>query len=250
MMQPERGSLFVYRDAVAVAEAAAKFIVDCAHAKPGPFIIALSGGSTPKRCYEMLAVESLAARFPWARSQFVFGDERFVPHDHVESNARMADEAMFSRVPVPLAHVHRVPTQDLGPDEAAQAYERTLKHLYGADELTPGKPLLDLCLLGLGEDGHTASLIPGEAVLSERRRWVAAVGHGRPQVRITLTYPALESSAATVFLVQGEGKRAILDRVLSGDDTLPAGKLRPQGDLFWLVDQAAAGRWAGVPASP
>ncbi|MGC1578307.1 MAG: 6-phosphogluconolactonase [Beijerinckiaceae bacterium] len=98
--------------------------------------------------------------------------------------------------------------------------------------------------MGLGEDGHTASLVPGEPVLEERKRWVAVVGHGRPEVRITLTYAALESSATTVFLVQGEGKRAILDRVLSGDDTVPAGKLRPQGELFWLVDAAAAGKWA------
>jgi 6-phosphogluconolactonase len=105
-----------------------------------------------------------------------------------------------------------------------------------------------LCLLGLGEDGHTASLIPGQPVLAERKRWVAAVGHGRPQVRITLTYPALESSAATVFLVQGESKRAILDRALAGDDSFPAGKLKPQGDLFWLVDKAAAGRWAAASA--
>jgi len=243
-MKPARGSLFVYHDAAALAEAAAKFFCDCAHAKPGPFVVALSGGSTPKLAYETLAVEPLVARFPWARSHFVFGDERFVPHDHKDSNARMIDEAMLAHVPVPLDHVHRVPTQGTSPDEAAQAYERVLKELYGADQLKPAKPLLDLCLLGLGEDGHTASLIPGEAVLEERRRWVAAVGHGRPEVRITLTYPALESSAATVFLVQGEGKRAILDRVLAGDDTLPAGKLRPQGDLFWLVDKAAAGRWA------
>jgi 6-phosphogluconolactonase len=145
---------------------------------------------------------------------------------------------------VPLSHVHRVPTVGTGPDEAALAYERTLKELYGADRLAPGKPLLDLCLLGLGEDGHTASLIPGEPVLQERERWVAVVGHGRPEVRITFTYPLLESSATTAFLVQGEGKRAILDRLLSGDETVPAGKLRPQGDLFWLVDKAAAGGWA------
>jgi 6-phosphogluconolactonase len=248
-MKPARGSLFVYHDARALAGAAAKFMCDCATAKAGPFVVALAGGSTPKLTYETLAVEPLVARFPWARAHFVFGDERFVPHDNKESNARMVDEAMLSLVPVPLDHVHRVPTTGLGPDEAADAYGRSLKELYGAEELVPGRPLLDLCLLGLGEDGHTASLIPGEPVLQERKRWVAAVGHGRPEVRITLTYPALESSATTVFLVQGEGKRAILDRLLSGDDTVPAGKLRPQGDLFWLVDTAAAGRWAEA-ASP
>ena len=185
------------------------------------------------------------ARFPWARSHFVFGDERFVPHDDKDSNARMVDEAMLAHVPVPLDHVHRVPTQGISPDEAAEVYERVLKELYGADQLKPGKPLLDLCLLGLGEDGHTASLIPGETVLDERRRWVAAVGHGRPEVRITLTYPALESSAATVFLVQGEGKRAILDRILAGDDTLPAGRLRPQGRSVLACRQGGGGEMGG-----
>ena len=251
-MKPARGSLLVYHDAAALAEATAKFLCDCAIAKPGPVVVALSGGSTPKLAYETLARDPLVARFPWARAQFLFGDERFVPPDHKESNARMIDQALLAHVPVPLMHVHRVPTVGVSPDEAALAYERMLKSLYGADRLDPAKPLIDVCLLGLGEDGHTASLIPGEPVLAEREHWVAAVGHGRPEVRITLTYPALESSAATVFLVQGEGKRAILDRLLSGDDTVPAGKLRPQGDLYWLVDRAAAGRWAqageGTPA--
>ena len=245
-MKPARGTLYVYHDAEALAVAAAKFMRDCGVAKPGRFLAALAGGSTPKRCYETLAVEPLVALFPWARSHFVFGDERYVPPDHQDSNAHMADEAMLAHVPVPLAHVHRVPTVGASPDEAALAYERSLKELYGASELVPGRFLLDLCLLGLGEDGHTASLIPGEPVLAERKRWVAAVGHGRPQVRITLTYPALESSASTAFLVQGEGKRAILDRLLSGDEDIPAGKLRPQGDLFYLVDRAAAGRWAAA----
>ena len=245
-MKPARGTLFVYHDARSLAVAAAKFMCDCAQARSGPFTVALSGGSTPKLTYETLGVEPLVARFPWARAHFVFGDERFVPPDSKESNARMVDEAMLSIAPVPLDHVHRVPTTGTDPEEAAAAYERKLKELYGASELEPGKPLLDMCLLGLGDDGHTASLIPGEPVLEERKRWVAVVGHGRPEVRITLTYPALESSATTVFLVQGEGKRAILDRVLSGDDTVPAGKLRPQGELFWLVDAAAAGRWSAA----
>jgi 6-phosphogluconolactonase len=248
-MKPVRGTLFVYHDAQALAEAGAKFLCDAADMKAGPFVLALSGGSTPKLLYETLASEPFGARFPWARTQFVFGDERFVRHDDPASNARMADEAMFAHMPVPLTHVHRVPTVGVSPDEAAAQYEGTLKTLYGAATLSVGRPLLDLCLLGLGEDGHTASLIPGEPVLNERKRWVAAVGHGRPEVRITFTYPALESSAATAFLVQGEGKRAILDRILSGDDSVPAGKLRPEGDLFFMVDKAAAGRWAGSGAA-
>ncbi|MBV9568221.1 MAG: 6-phosphogluconolactonase [Hyphomicrobiales bacterium] len=244
-MKPARGTLFVYHDARALAAAAAKFMCDCAQAKPGTFVVSLSGGSTPKLTYETLGVEPLVARFPWARTHFVFGDERFVPPDSKESNARMVEEAMLSVAPVPLDHVHRVPTTGIDPEGAAAAYERELKELYGAPELKADKRLLDLLLLGLGDDGHIASLLPGEPVLKERRKWVAVVGHGRPEVRITLTYPALESSVTTAFLVQGEGKRAILDRILSGDDTVPAGNFRPQGELFWLVDTAAAGRWSG-----
>ncbi|MBV9112294.1 MAG: 6-phosphogluconolactonase [Hyphomicrobiales bacterium] len=249
-MKPARGTLFVYHDARALAAAAAKFMCDCAQAKPGTFVLSLSGGSTPKLTYETLGVEPLVARFPWARTHFVFGDERFVPPDSKESNARMVEEAMLSVAPVPLDHVHRVPTTGIDPEGAAAAYERELKELYGAPELKADKRLLDLLLLGLGDDGHIASLIPGEPVLQERKRWVAIVGHGRPEVRVTLTFPALESSATTVFLVQGEGKRAILDRVLSGDDSVPAGMLRSQGDVFWLVDAAAAGKWrdSGAPA--
>ncbi|MBV8767674.1 MAG: 6-phosphogluconolactonase [Hyphomicrobiales bacterium] len=247
-MKPARGTLFVYHDARALAAAAAKFMCDCAQAKPGPFVVALSGGSTPKLTYETLAIEPVVARFPWSRTHFVFGDERFVPPDSKESNARMVQEAMLSIAPVPLDHVHRVPTTGVDPDGAAAAYENELKKLYGAPELKPEKALLDLCLLGLGDDGHIASLIPGEPVLEERNKWVAAVGHGRPEVRITLTFPALDSSSTTAFLVQGESKRAILDRVLSGDESVPAGMLRPQGELFWLADTAAAGKWIGSSA--
>jgi 6-phosphogluconolactonase len=157
----------------------------------------------------------------------------------------MVREAMFSHAPVPPGNVHPVPTEGLDADAAAAAYDRTLRHLYGADALEADKPLFDVCLLGLGEDGHTASLIPGQPVLRERAKWVAAVPAGRTEVRITLTFPAIESSHVTIFLVEGEKKRAILDRMLSGDRSVPAGMLRPKGELLWFADRAAAGRWAG-----
>jgi 6-phosphogluconolactonase len=241
-MTPAFGTLRVFDDADALARGAAEYLI--AQATGARFVLSLSGGSTPKRLYEKLAAADLRDRFSWARTQFVFGDERFVPHDDPASNARMVDEAMLSHVPVPPANVHRVPTVGVSPDEAAARYEAELKALYGADTLDPQRPLFDVMLLGVGDDGHTASLIPNEPALQERTHWVAAVAHGRPETRITLTYPALESSRQVVFLLQGEGKRAILDRILAGDDSVPAGRLRPVGEVFWFADRAAAGRWA------
>jgi 6-phosphogluconolactonase len=207
-------------------------------------MLALSGGSTPKRLYQLLAASPYVKRFPWTRTQFLFGDERFVPPDHPDSNYRMAREAMLDHVSIPPANVHAVPTEGVTPEQSAQQYERTLQDLYGGKALETDKPLLDVCLLGLGDDGHTASLIPGQPVLQERTRWVAQVPHGRSEVRITLTFPALESSRVVVFLVAGEAKRTILDRLLSGDHSVPSGMLRPAGELLWLADRAAAGRWA------
>jgi 6-phosphogluconolactonase len=133
-----------------------------------------------------------------------------------------------------------VPT-DGTPDEAAARYERTLQETYGALVLDPARPLFDITLLGLGSDGHTASLLPGEAVLDERRRWVVAVSHGRPEVRITMTYPAIESSRQVAFLVAGKEKAPIMSTIRRGDSQVPAARVRPVGDLVWFVDQAAAG---------
>jgi 6-phosphogluconolactonase len=244
-MTPARGSLHTFADPDALAEGAAAFLCDQAERSHDRFMLALSGGSTPKRLYERLAASPFVKRFPWSRTQFVIGDERFVPPDHPDSNFRMVREAMFSHAPVPPGNIHPVPTEGLDADAAADAYDRTLRHLYGADALEADKPLFDVCLLGLGEDGHTASLIPGQPVLHEHAKWVAAVPAGRSEVRITLTYPALESSHVTIFLVEGEKKREILDRMLSGDRSVPAGMLRPAGELLWFADRAAAGRWAG-----
>jgi len=242
---PAIGTIRVFDTPATLAESGAKFLCDRAERSRGRFVVNLSGGSTPKRLYEALAVPTLLKRFPWDRTHFVFGDERFVPPDDPDSNAHMATEALFARAPVPPDNIHRVPTVGVTPEKAAEEYQRTLVWLYGGDVLVPDRPLFDVTFLGVGDDGHTASLIPGQPVLHERTRWVAPVAHGRPEVRITMTYPALESSRAVVFLLTGEGKRAILDRLLSGDDTVPAGKLRPHGETLWFADRAAAGRWAG-----
>ncbi len=243
-MTPAHGTLRVFDDAAALAAGAAEFICERAEASHRRFVMSLSGGGTPKPVYQALAGDTLVKRFPWDRAAFLFGDERFVPPDDPASNYRMVREAMFSRAPVPPGNIHAMPTAGATAEQCAAQYERTLAALYGGHTLAKDRTLHDMVLLGLGDDGHTASLIPGESVLDEHVRWVAVVGHGRPEVRITLTYPALQSSAVTIFLVSGEGKRAILDRVLGGDDSLPAGRLRPEGELFWFADRAAAGTWA------
>ncbi len=153
----------------------------------------------------------------------------------------MAWEAMLSRAPIPAANIHRVPTEGIGPEAAASAYERELKSFYGADRLDPARPLFAATLLGLGVDGHTASLFPGTSVLDERERWVAAVADPHGKMRITLTYPILESSRNVAFLVEGPEKRMILERVrTSGEDSLPAARFDTFGDLCLFRDAAAA----------
>ena len=145
---------------------------------------------------------------------------------------------MFLPAVIPPENIFPVPFEET-PDRAANNYEQTLQKFYGADKLDPQRPLFDAVLLGLGDDGHTASLFPHSRALSERHRWaVAAVDGALPHPRITLTYPVLESSRAVAFLVSGAGKRDALRRVWRGDD-LPAARLRPQGELVWFIDRAA-----------
>ncbi|MGH6736713.1 MAG: 6-phosphogluconolactonase [Methyloceanibacter sp.] len=243
-MKPAFGTLRICEDAAALTRAGADYVCARAAASTGQPIIALSGGNTPKPLYELLAEEPLRSRLPWDRVQWILGDERFVPPSDPASNFGMARAAFLSRVPVPPANVHPVETEGVTLDEAAERYEAMLKGLYGADTLDPARPLLELTLLGLGDDGHTASLIPGQPVLQEKTRWVAPVPKGREEERITLTYPALNSSAVVAFLVSGDAKRAILDKILSGDANFPAAHVRPVGEVIWFVDRAAAGRWA------
>jgi 6-phosphogluconolactonase len=226
-------------DPPALAHHVAEWMTQAALAADGPFRVSLSGGSTPKTLYGLLASDEFRSRFPWQRVSWYWGDERFVPYDHPESNFRMTREAMFDKAPVPPGNIHPVPT-DGSPDDAARRYELTLQQAYGGATLDPHRPLFDVTLLGLGPDGHTASLLPGEPVLSERKRWVVAVAHGRPEVRITMTYPALESSRRVAFLVAGQEKAAIFSAIRKGDSRVPAARIRPVGELFWFVDRAAA----------
>ena len=210
-----------------------------AKAKTGPFAVCLSGGSTPKRLYQRLAGASYRDVFPWPRVHWFWGDERFVPPDDPLSNLRMVREAMLAHAPIPPENIHPVPTTGLTPEASAAAYEKTLQSFYGARRLEAGRALFDVTLLGLGPDGHTASLFPGDAALKERERWVVAVIGAKAEARISLTYPALESSADIAFLVEGAEKRDVFGRLRAGDPGLPAGQLHSQGRLHYFADRAA-----------
>ncbi|MBV9077611.1 MAG: 6-phosphogluconolactonase, partial [Methylobacteriaceae bacterium] len=214
-------------------------------ASRGSVAVALSGGSTPRALYAELALEPLRSAVPWERVHWFWGDERFVPADHPDSNARMARAAFLDHVPAPPENIHPVPTDGASPAEAAGRYAAELARVYGADRLDPGRPLFEIVLLGLGRDGHTASLFPGSPALAERERWAAAATSPDGLARITLTYPALESARAVAFLVAGPDKADILRGVLSGDSDAPAARLRPAGSLTWFVDEAALGGRAG-----
>lgn len=229
-------------------EALSRWVADwmlaLATAKEGIFTVCLSGGSTPQRLYEHLATPAYRDTFPWSRTHWFWGDERFVPHDDAQSNYHMVREALLSHAPIPASNVHPIPTGVTSPEAAASAYEQELKSFYGKAQLDPARPLFDVTLLGLGTDGHTASLFPGVAALAERDHWVAAVVGAKPEARITLTYPALESSRHVAFLVTGEDKRAIFSQLRDGDQNLPAGRLFPTGELCLFADMAAAGETA------
>ena len=235
------GRLEILPDPQTLARHVAEWMTQAALAASRPFRVSLSGGSTPKTLYSLLASDDFRNRFPWERVSWYWGDERFVAYDHPDSNYRMTREAMLAKAPVPPENVHPVPA-DGTPEEAARRYERTLREAYGTATLDPARPLFDITLLGLGADGHTASLLPGQPVLDERTRWVMAVSHGRPEVRITMTYPAIDSSRSVAFLVVGREKAAILNVIRGGDSALPAARVRPVGDLIWFVDKAAAGQ--------
>jgi len=222
-----------------LARAVADWIVARACAAERRFAVCLTGGSTPKRLYQRLATPALAAKFPWQRTHWFWGDERLVPHDDAQSNFGMARDALLRHAPVPADNIHPIPTGGMSPAACAAEYEAVLKRFYGA-ETFGARPLFDLTLLGVGENGHIASLFPGSPTLAERARWVLpVVGESSPD-RITLTYPALEQSVAVAFLVTGKRKREVLGRVRAGDPALPAVRLRPAGEVHWFTDRAAA----------
>lgn len=226
-------------------EAAAEEVVRAANeavAQRGRFTIALSGGSTPKNLYHLLATNAKTA-LPWDRMFFFWGDERHVPPTDPESNYRMVDEAMLSKSPVAAANVFRIPAENPDAAAAADTYEQTLRQFFS---LQPGEfPRFDLILLGMGPDGHAASLFPGTAALQERSRLVVAnwVEKFRTS-RITLTLPVLNAARCVAFLVSGTEKAAALHAVLEGNapgEQYPSKLMRPSdGKLIWFADRAAA----------
>jgi 6-phosphogluconolactonase len=238
-----RADLEVLPSATALADAVAgRFIAAAGDAidSRGQFVVALSGGSTPRDTYRRLGTEALVSRVMWSRVQVLWGDERCVPPHHAESNYRMAREALLDCVPVPAANVHRIHGED-DPATAAWVYEATLRALLRP----PAGAGIDLVLLGLGEDGHTASLFPGSAAVHEQTRWVmVAHAAAAPMWRITLTPAVINAAAEVLFLVSGGAKAGILRRVLEGPrrpHELPAQAIAPtNGRVRWCVDAAAA----------
>jgi 6-phosphogluconolactonase len=205
----------------------------------GRFTVALSGGSTPKSLYSLLASAEFSARVPWGQSHFFWGDERSVPPDHPDSNYRMAFESLPSKVPVPKENIHRIEAE-LEPEVAAAKYERTIRDFFRLSGAELAR--FDLILIGLGDDGHTASLFPGSEALNETTRLVVATYVEKlKSYRITLTLPVLNHAANIFFLVAGESKAAVLRDVLQRSKDLPAQRIAPQnGRLVWFLDEAAA----------
>jgi 6-phosphogluconolactonase len=227
-------------DAAAMAQAAIKRVIARISENPGRVAICLTGGSGPKKLYQLLATDIWRGRIPWQRVHWFIGDERFVPAGDPLNNMGLARRCFLNRC-APLVNIHPIATDAANPEEAAQRYEADLKAFNGADRLDRSKPLFDLVLMGVGPDGHTASLFPGYPAAAETERWVVGVpqAHVEPLVpRVTLTLPALASCREMLFEIAGAEKRAILSRLLAGED-LPAARAQSEGETVWLVDRAA-----------
>ncbi len=260
-------SLHVEPDAESLVQLAAKAVIfwgQKAIERRGVFHLVLSGGSTPRALYQLLATPDYARQLFWDRVHVWWGDERNVPSDHADSNYRMAAGALISTIPIPPANVHRVRTE-LGAEQAAAHYETEMRFVFGQmsidDELdavllrTGEFPRFDLILLGMGDDGHTASLFPGTDALKIQDRLVVANSVSKLNTdRITFTYPLINTADSVMFLVSGANKAEVLKRVLMGDvqpDVLPSQGIAPvTGKLFWMCDVAAAAQVASEPGYP
>ncbi|HXL13695.1 MAG TPA: 6-phosphogluconolactonase [Bradyrhizobium sp.] len=232
--------VIVVSDADILAKAAADRVAARIAANNGRAAICLTGGSSPKALYRLLASEAYRDQLPWERVHWFIGDERFVAGDDPLNNMGVARRLFLDRY-APAANIHPIPTDADDPEQAARYYEHELKSFYGADGLDPSRPLFDLVLMGVGPDGHTASLFPNDPALDEKARWVVGVPQApvAPLVpRVTLTLPALNSCREMLFEVAGAEKRAILTRVLAGEN-LPSNRAQANGETIWLVDKAA-----------
>lgn len=234
--------IHIYNDVDALSRAAAQRLMELADQAikaGGQFHVALSGGTTPRNLYERLATPEFAGRIDWQHIHVWFGDERTVPHDHIDSNYRMACEALLSHVPIPPTQVHRIEAEK---DNAAQAYEALITATI--PKSAAGMAQFDLILLGLGPDGHVASLFPGTAILQERTRQVAAVHVDKLNTwRISLTLPVIDNARHIMIFVAGAGKAEIVRQILTeGPRTVPypVQMIRPTGMFEWYLDDAAA----------
>jgi 6-phosphogluconolactonase len=235
--------VLVFESPEELASAAAERFVECAnesHSRHDKFCVALAGGNTPRQVYELLATEPFKNRLDWSKVHLFFGDERAVPPDHPDSNYAMVNDTLISRVSIPASNAHRIPGEGDANENAIQ-YQDHLKSFFAGQSW----PRFDLVLLGMGEDGHTASLFPNSEALNEKSRWVVATRNEQlGQDRITLTIPVFNHAKRVIFLVVGKKKAQRLQEVLhlqSGSEQLPAQAIRPtNGTLEWLVDAEAA----------
>jgi 6-phosphogluconolactonase len=239
MTPPLPGAVDVSPDAAALADRAAEWVAEiqaAAIASRGAFRIALAGGSTPSALYQRLAS---TPRLDWSLWHVHFGDERACPPDHPESNFRLARETLLDQVPIPAAQVHRMEAERPDLDAAAAEYSVLLEATLPTGPA--GAPRLDCILLGIGTDGHTASLFPGTPALDVVDAWATrGLATYEPFDRITVTFPLINGGATVAFLVSGESKRGALAGVVAG--TVPSARVRPtHGELRWFLDRAAAG---------
>jgi 6-phosphogluconolactonase len=242
MGAPDHRQIAIVADDHALAQTAARRLLARLSEAKTRAAVCLTGGTSPQGLYRLLAEQPWRGAVPWDRVHWFMGDDRFVPQSDPLSNMGMARRLFLDHVEAPRENIHAIETATNDPHAAARLYEDELKRFYGADRLDPARPLFDLVLMGLGQDGHTASLFPGSPALEENDRCVLGIAKAgmEPFVpRVTLTFPALASTREMLFLVNGHDKREILHRVLAGED-FPAARAYAEGELIWLLDRAAA----------
>lgn len=247
--------LHIAQDNTELSTQAANFMVERIHntlQKQPRFTLALSGGGTPKALHELLASDAYNNKIDWGKVHIFWGDDRFVPLTDTRNNANMAYDTLLNKVPVLPAHIHPMQTENITPEQSAQAYEQLLKeyfplvHIHHSNDVLDNTPhtTFDLIILGMGDDGHTLSLFPGKPVIHEVDKWATAFYlEEQSMYRVTLTHPVANHAACVMFLVSGIGKAPALKEVLEGEynpDKYPSQIIKPKGELHWFVDEAAA----------
>lgn len=248
MIEKAKHEVYIYSDLEEASQTVAEILVKKAQealSQRGFFSIALPGGETPRRLYRLLS-SKYSKEIPWKKTHLFLGDERYVPKNHKESNYAMIHDLVISKVSVPIENVHRIPTEITPPERCAAVYDVHLKEFFKPQRGKNSVVTFDVSLLGLGEDGHTASLFPGDASLIEEKRWVvpmtAPPGFSVPQ-RISLTLPAFSSSKSVIFLVSGANKSAVLRSIIEDKDrskrVYPPAMIQPREQLLWFIEKEA-----------